>query len=121
MKYLCLLQVDNAVFGTLNEQQKRDLDRDSLAYDQDLLARGVLLGAQALQGPETSVLVKVRNGNLSVTDGPFSEAKEQVGGFVLIEARDLNEAVEIAGAIPMAKYCTIELRPIYAIPDPDRP
>jgi hypothetical protein len=121
MKYICLLHVDNAVFGTMTEQEQRDLDRDSLAYDQSLIARGNLITAEALQGPETSMLVKVRAGNLSVTDGPFSEAKEQVGGLLLIEARDMTEAVEIAGAVPMAKYSTIEVRPIYTIPQPDRP
>jgi hypothetical protein len=121
MKYICLLHVDNAVFSTMTEQEQRALDRDSLAYDQTLVARGKLITAEALQGPETSMLVKVRNGSLSVTDGPFSEAKEQVGGLLLIEARDMTEALEIAGAVPMAKYSTIEIRPIYSIPQPDRP
>ena len=119
MKFICLLHVDNAVFDTMTDEEKRELDRGSLANDRSLEARGKLISAHALQGPETAVLVKRRNGALSVTDGPFSEAKEQVGGFLLIEARDMTEAVEIAAATPMVAYSTFEVRPIYDIPDPD--
>jgi hypothetical protein len=120
MKYLCIVHCQAGAFDDQTEEQKRALDRNSLAYDQDLVARGILLHAEALQSPDRAAIVKVRNGAMSMTDGPFSEAKEQIAGFILIEARDMAQAIEIAGGIPMAGIGTIEVRPIYDIPDPDR-
>jgi hypothetical protein len=109
-----------SAFAELNDEQKRTLDRDSLGYDQALLARGKMIHAEALQSPDSAVLVRVRNDAMSMTDGPFSEAKEQIAGFILIEARDMTEAVNIAGGIPMARLGTIEVRAVYGIPDPER-
>lgn len=119
MKYLCVVHFDGTIFETMNADEKRALDRDSLAYDEGLAARGHLIHAEALQSPSSAALVKVRSGEMSVTDGPYAEAKEQMGGFILIDARDMAEAVTIAGGIPLARYGTIEVRPIYAIPRPD--
>jgi len=118
MRYLCLVHFDaEKLFEqTLDDAGKRQLDIDSLAYDRELEQTGHLIHAQALQGPETAVLVRSRDGSLSATDGPFIETKEQLGGFILIEARDLNEAIRIAGGIPLAKWGTIEVRPIHQIP-----
>lgn len=121
MRYLCLVHTGPDPFSGLSETEKRQLDRDSLNYDKELEAAGHYLGAEALQGPESAVIVKVRNGDVSTTDGPFSETKEHLGGFILIEARDMNEAIRIAAGIPMARVGTIEVRPVYMIPDPDRP
>lgn len=120
MKYLCIVHCRAGAFDNQTEDEKRTLDRNSLAYDQDLIARGILLHADALQPPDSAAIVKVRNGQISMTDGPFSEAKEQIAGFILIEARDMAQAIEVAGGIPMAGIGTIEVRPIYQIPDPDR-
>jgi len=120
MKYLCLVHHESGAFATQTEEERVALDRDSLAYDRELMARGVFLHAQALQSPDSAALVKVRNGQMSMTDGPFAESKEQLAGFILIEARDMTEAVQIAGGIPMAKFGTIEVRPIFDIPDPDQ-
>jgi hypothetical protein len=120
MKYLCIVHCAAGAFDNQTEAEKRTLDRDSLAYDQDLMARGVYIHAEALQSPDSSAIVKVRNGQMSMTDGPFSEAKEQMAGFILIEAHDMAQAIEIAGGIPMARIGTIEVRPIYQIPDPDK-
>jgi hypothetical protein len=120
MKYLCIVHCEAGAFAKQTEEEKRTLDRNSLAYDQDLIARGILLSADALQSPESAAIVKVRNGQMSMTDGPFSEAKEQIAGFILIEARDMAQAIEVAAGIPMARIGTIEVRPIYDIPDPDR-
>lgn len=121
MRYLCLVHTGPDPFSGLSETERRELDRDSLNYDKELEAAGHYRGAEALQGPESAVIVKVRNGEMSTTDGPFSETKEQLGGFILIEARDMNEAIRIAAGIPMARVGTIEVRPVYQIPDPDRP
>lgn len=119
MKFLCIVHFDGAVLDAMSPAEKRDFDRDSLAYDQQLISRGSLIHAEALQSPASASLVKVRNGQMSVTDGPYAEAREQMGGFLLINARDQAEAVEIAAGIPLARHGTIEVRPVYEIPDPD--
>jgi hypothetical protein len=119
MKYLCIVHAEGSAFENLNDEEKKTLDRDSLAYDQSLLARKQMIHAEALQSPDTGVLVRVRHGAMSMTDGPFSEAKEQMCGFILIEARDMTEAVNIAGGIPMARLGTIEVRPIYNFGTPE--
>lgn len=120
MKYLCIVHCEADAFDTQTEEERRTLDRDSLAYDRELMARGVYIHAEALQSPDSAAIVKVRNGQMSMTDGPFSEAKEQLAGFILIEARDMAQAIEIGGGIPMARIGTIEVRPIFEIPDPDK-
>jgi hypothetical protein len=120
MLYVCLVHFDDKeVFATLDDAQKAQLGIDSLGYDQELAQSGNLVRAQALQPPETAVLVRVRDGKISATDGPFLETKEQLGGFILVEARDLNDAIRIAAGIPLAKHGTIEVRPIYQIPRHD--
>ncbi|WP_374625970.1 YciI family protein [Devosia sp.] len=116
MKYACLVHFDGAVLDTLDADGKHRLDVESVGYDGDLAAAGHLIVAQALQSPGSAVLVRVRDGRLSATDGPFSETKEQLGGFILIEARDMNEAIRLAGGIPLARLGTIEVRPVYDIP-----
>jgi hypothetical protein len=116
MRYLCLVHMGPDTFASLDEAGQRQLDRDSLNYDKELEAGGHYIAAEALQGPENAVMVKVRNGEVSTTDGPFSETKEHLGGFILIEARDMNEAIRIAAGIPLARLGTIEVRPIYQIP-----
>lgn len=116
MRYLCLVHFAGAVLEALDEDGKAALDRDSLDYDRQLLEQGHFIAAEALQSPESAVLVRVREGAVSTTDGPFAEAKEQLGGFILIEARDMAEAVRLAAGIPLAKLGTIEVRPIYTIP-----
>jgi hypothetical protein len=113
MKYLCLVHMDGKQFDTMSKADKEILDRDSLGYDQELERSGHFLAANALQSPDTAVIVRVRDGKVSTTDGPFIETKEQLGGFILIEARDLNEAIRLAAGIPLAKLGAIEVRPIY--------
>jgi hypothetical protein len=88
------------------------LDRESLAYDVDLKKGNHLLAAQALQSISTATTVRLRGGKVSVTDGPFAETAEQIGGFLLIEARDLNEAIQIASGVPAVRLGGIEVRPV---------
>ena len=117
MLYVCLVHFDDKeVFRRMSEAEKRELDIASTGYDRELEASGNLIRAQALQAPESAVLVRVRDGRISATDGPFLETKEQLGGFILIEARDLNDAIRIAAGIPLAQHGTIEVRPIYQVP-----
>jgi hypothetical protein len=108
-------------FSGLSEADQRQLDRDSMAYDKELEAGGHYIAAEALDAPDSAVIIKVRGGEISTTDGPFSETKEHLGGFILIEARDMNEAIRLAAGIPMARLGTIEVRPVFMIADPDRP
>ena len=116
MKYLCQVWFEPVTLETMTDDEKRNLDKASLAYDDDLVASGHMLAAHALQSPRSAVTVRVRNGEMSVTDGPFAETKEQLGGFILIEAKDLNDAIRVAAGIPLAKLGSIEVRPIYDIP-----
>jgi hypothetical protein len=108
VKYLCLVY---------SEEQKLEAVADSecVAYDETLREGGQCLASEALQPVQTATTVRVRNGRVSVTDGPFAETKEQLAGFYLIDARDLNEAIHLAAKIPPARVGSIEVRPIRPI------
>ena len=111
MKYLCIVYVDEAKFDTMSESERATLDEASLASNDELRRRGYLIAASALQPVATATTVRVRNGRMSAVDGPFAETNEQLGGFVFIEARDLNEAIQVAGSLPVAAVGSIEVRP----------
>ncbi len=120
MRYACLVYMDDGFIGRLSPRELETLNRDSVAYDVDLQRSGRLVHAEALQGPESATTVRLRGGKVSTTDGPFAETKEHLGGFILVEARDLNEALRIAAGIPLARLgATIEVRPVYEIPVAD--
>ncbi len=108
MKYLCLVYLDERRLDELP-------DEDCVAYDTQIRNSGYCLASEALQSVQTATTLRVRNGKLSVTDGPFAETKEQLAGFYLIEARDLNEAIQIASKIPPARVGSIEVRPVRPI------
>jgi len=113
MRYLCLVYLDEPnVMHRLSPEELGTVQRDCMAYDGALEASGHLIIAQALQGAETAKTLRVREGRLSTTDGPFAETKEILGGFLLIEARDFDEAVRIAAGIPLARLGSIEVRPV---------
>lgn len=112
MKYLCLIYNDQKRLDAMPKSEWDALVDEHLAYDDVLRESGHFLAAEALQAGETATVVRVRNGKLSVTDGPFAETKEQLGGFFLIEARDLNEAIQVAAKIPSARLGSVEVRPI---------
>jgi hypothetical protein len=116
MKYVCLVYFEPVIFDRMSEAEKKVLDRDSLAYDEELKRRGRLIHAEALQSPKTAVTVRVRNREVSSTDGPFAETKEELGGFILVEAKDIEDAKRIAAGIPLARYGSVEVRPVYDIP-----
>ncbi len=113
MRYLCQVWFEPSVLERMTNEEKQTLDRDSAAYDRHLEASGHMIHAEALQQPGAAVTVKVRNSEMSVTDGPYAETKEQLGGFILIEAKDLNDAIRVAAGIPLARYGSIEVRPIH--------
>jgi hypothetical protein len=112
MRYLCLLYGDPAAHRQLSRIDSDAIKNESLDYDQQLMRQGHFVAANALQPPSTARTVKVRDGKVFKTDGPFAETKEQLGGFILIDARDMDQAVEIASRIPMARIWSIEVRPI---------
>ena len=116
MRYLCQVWFDGKKLEGMTPAEKETLDRDSLAYDEKLERDGHYIAAQALHSPKSAVTVRMRGGRMSITDGPFIETKEHLGGFILIEARDMDEAITIAAGIPLAKLGAIEVRPIYIIP-----
>lgn len=112
MQYMCLVYMEERAFDGMSEAEQKALTRESLAYDDELRKNGRFLGANALQSVNSATTVRVRNSKVSTTDGPFAETKEYLGGYILIEARDLNEAIQVAAKIPMARIGSIEVRPI---------
>ena len=111
MKYLCLIHLDEQQLDAMPAGEMNALNSEHLDFNDELRASGHFIEAEALEPARTTACVRVRKGKPSVTDGPFIEAKELVAGFYLLEARDLTEAIEIAGRIPSAHLGTIEVRP----------
>ncbi len=105
MKYLCLVYGEESKIGAMK-------DDECMAYDAAIRRSGTCLASEALQSVHTATSVRVREGKVSITDGPFAETKEQLAGFYLIEARDLDEALTIASNIPPAQVGCIEVRPV---------
>jgi hypothetical protein len=115
MKYLILVHVDENAMAAMSPNEDATLTTECLDYDDELKRNGHYIGSNALQPVRTATIVRVRNNKLSTTDGPFVETKEQLGGYILIEARDLNEAIQVAAKIPMARIGSIEIRPVLAL------
>lgn len=109
MKYLCLVYSDENDLHNLPDSPR---DPECWAYAQTLEKSGHLLAGQALEPVTTATTIRVRQGQLSITDGPFAETKEQLAGFYMIEAQDLDEAIRLAAGIPPARVGSIEVRPI---------
>jgi len=108
MKYLCLVYLDEKRLDELP-------DEDCVEFDAGIRKSGHCIASEALQSVQTATTVRVRDGKVSITDGPFAETKEQLAGFYMIEASDLNEAIRIASKIPPARVGSIEVRPIRPI------
>ena len=118
MRYICLVHADPQRFESFTAERRQDIDRRSLAYNRELTEKGHYLAAEAIEDRSSAIMVRVRDGAVSTTDGPFMETKEQMAGFILIEAHDMNEALRLAAGIPMAELGTIEVRPVRDIPTP---
>ena len=112
MKFLCLAYEEQSVLDALTQQEWHSLRLETLEYVDGLRSRGHLIDTRPLQSATTASTVRVRSGRPSITDGPFAETKEQLGGYFLIEAADVDEALRIAAAWPSARFGTIEVRPI---------
>ncbi|QFY59543.1 dehydrogenase [Rhizobium grahamii] len=112
MRYICLIYNSVGSDGTLNTDETEQLVRDHFRCDSELREEGILIHADALDSPETATVLRVRNGTLSATDGPYVETKEHLAGLYVIEARDLTQAKEIVARIPCSRYGAIEVRPV---------
>jgi hypothetical protein len=112
MKYLCMAYEEENKLNALTKSEWDILRSETLSYVEELKRRGSLIAAEALQSVHAAATVRIRSGNISVTDGPFAETKETLGGFFLINAKDLNEAIHIASQWPSARIGSIEVRPI---------
>lgn len=110
MKYLCLVYLDEKRLGELP-------DEDCVEFDQSIRTSGHCIASEALESVQTATTVRLRDGKVTVTDGPFAETKEQLAGFYMIDATDLDEAIRIASRIPPARVGSIEVRPIRPIRD----
>ena len=115
MKYLCLVYYDEKTLDAMPESEFDAFAEEHFALDEALRRTGQCIAAEALQPVHTATTVQLRNGKLSTTDGPFAETKEQLGGFYLIEARDLNDAIQAAARIPAARLGSIEVRPVWEL------
>ena len=112
MKYLCLIYDDEKKMATMSKDEGEAFMGEYFAFTEGIKQSGHYLGGNALQPVNTATTLRNRGGKLSTTDGPFAETKEQLGGYYLIEARDLNDALQVAAKIPSAKTGSIEVRPI---------
>ena len=116
MNYVCLVYGEENYIAALSKEGLAELDRRSVAYDKSIEKAGKLVICQALLSVKTSMTVRKRSGKGVMTDGPFAETKEQLLGFVMLEAESLDEALKIAGGIPIAEWGTIEVRAVYDVP-----
>jgi hypothetical protein len=110
MRYLCLVYGDEAAMQALPREEFEQCVRDSMGYDRLLAEQGHLIVAHALESPTHATNILTRGGKVVTTDGPYSETKEQLLGFLLIEAKDREEAIALASRVPMARYGRIEIR-----------
>ncbi|HZW58968.1 MAG TPA: YciI family protein [Woeseiaceae bacterium] len=113
MRYLCLVYAEEGKLAGFP-------DEECVAHDRALRDNGRCLASEALQPVATATTLRLRNGQLSVTDGPFAETKEQLAGFYMIEARDLNEAIQLASNIPPIRIGSVEVRPVRQLPGRQR-
>jgi hypothetical protein len=111
MRYLCLIYLDEKRLAAMAQAEMDALNARHLELNEDLLKSGHFIEAEALTPSGSATCLRVRNGRPTVTDGPYAETKEMVAGFYLIEARDLNEAIQVAGRLPSAPLGTVEVRP----------
>ena len=115
MKYMSLVHHDEEVFSKFGETNRQQMLEESVQLTHQLHASGQYLSASPLQPAATAVVVRIREGKSLVTDGPFIETREQIAGYFLIDAQDLNEAVRIATRVPGARIGTVEVRPLIEI------
>ena len=112
MRYALLIYASEQEWANQTEEQSQAVNQEYMAFTKDIIDRGLMKGGEALQPTATATTVRVRDGETLTTDGPFAETKDQLGGFYVVEAKDLEEAIEIAAKIPDVRGGSIEVRPI---------
>jgi len=112
MKYLCLIYDDEQVMDAMSKSEGEAFMGEYFAFTEGIRQSGHYVAGEALQPVASATTIRIRNGKVSTTDGPFAETKEQLGGFYLIEARDLNDAIQVASRIPSVRTGSIEVRPV---------
>lgn len=112
MKYLCMVYYDENIINNMTSNEWKSLNEECEACGQNLRESGKMIGGNALHPTTSATSLRIRDGKPLITDGPFAETKEQLAGFYLLDARDLNEAIQLASKIPPARIGTIEIRPI---------
>jgi hypothetical protein len=112
MKYLCLIYDEEKSMAGMSKADADAFMGEYFAFTEGIKKSGHYVGGEALKPVHTASTVRVRNGKMSTTDGPFAETKEQLGGFYLIDARDLNDAIQVAAKIPSARTGSVEVRPV---------
>ncbi len=117
MKYLCLIYENEREWESKSPADSEAVMTEYFGFTEDIRKNGKYVAGEALQPTATATTVRVRNGKVSTTDGPFAETKEQLGGFYMIEAKDLNDAIQVAARIPSARWGTIEVRPVMDFSD----
>ena len=118
MKYLCLIYDAEATMANMSKADADAFMGEYYTFTEDIRRSGHYVAGEALKPVHTATTVRVRNGKVSTTDGPFAETKEQLGGFYMIEARDLNDALQIAAKIPSARTGSVEVRPVEVFEQP---
>jgi hypothetical protein len=118
MKYLCLIYDDEKKMGTMSKSEGDAFMGEYFAFTDGIKKAGQYVGGEALQPVQTATSVRVRDGKVLTTDGPFAETTEQLGGFYLITATDLNDAIRVAAKIPSARMGTVEVRPVVDFSQP---
>jgi hypothetical protein len=111
MKYICLGYIEENKWETMSESERNAMMDECFAYDDVLRKNGHFAGGEALQGPRNAVTLRWKNGKVSITDGPYAETKEQLGGILILEARDLNHAIQLMSQHPGVKAGPFEIRP----------
>lgn len=111
MKYVCLGYMEEKRVGAMSESERNTFVDDCFAYDDELRKNGHFVGGEALQSAQNAITLRFQNGKVTVTDGPFAETKEQLGGILVLEARDLNHAIQLMSKHPGVKGGPFEIRP----------
>jgi hypothetical protein len=112
MKYICLGYIEPKKFESMSESERNAKIDECFTYDDELRKKGHFTGGDALQGPETATTLRWKDGKVSVTDGPYAETREQIGGILILEARDLNHAIQLMSKHPGVKGGPFEIRPV---------
>ncbi|SFX00937.1 YciI family protein [Marinospirillum alkaliphilum] len=119
MKYLALVYYQESQVNAMSEQEWHDLNQQCIGCVEGLVEKGKYLAGQALHPTDTATTLRMRNGELLISDGPFAETREQLAGFYLLDAQDLNEAIQLASKIPPARFGSVEIRPVRELPPKD--